>query len=233
MSFNIEAEKYARPKLREAEEFMATLEKPMRATAALYMIGNASVCMITWDAAEVSRAVRVMEEVIRFGEPLTYISIALVDGQHSNLGDACAARIVQEMSIAPNVFAEYTHLINSIGPETLRALLRKGADPNGSTGRSSPLAKLMASHRPTRLHGKEIEMAAMLMEAGADPTNVEPFPSDREKFQQLCALRSLSAFCVSGRASGPSAWFLRRDGDLAVAHRVHTFLAARELFVPH
>jgi len=222
---------WARYHLAEAERCAAHLKTFHRDSSALYHIGNASTFRAAWSADEVARALAVTDEIIRANKSLTVKHVEETLGVHSNLGDECGARLVPHVHVPRNVFSQL-HLITSIGPLTMKALLRAGADPNCGTAFGTPLARLLDKCFSAFGYPRRIQMAAVLIAAGADPSPVRVASEFVEPFQQLCALRSLAAFCaaavLSSTAPAPVAWFLRRDGDLALVHRVHRFLASLE-----
>jgi hypothetical protein len=225
----------ASQKLQEAEAYVARADKHWGAKPALFGLGNASEVKQAWAKEDIARALRVVDAVARFGEPLKLKDIISVAGHCSVLGDACGVRIISKMSRIPRTaFADEPHLISCIGPQTLRALLRRGADPNGEFETDTPLAGIMNPFSLAPGFSRRFEVAAILLAAGAIPTNTRISTLLVVPFDQLCDLRPLSALwgaAVLARCSAPAALFVRRDGDSAIAHRVREFLAARDLLV--
>jgi hypothetical protein len=175
----------------------------------------------------VQRALGVVDKCIRWLDDRAIQEVLDLYGHCSNLGDESAARLVPHVRVPSDVFAMEHRLATRVGPLTLQALLRAGADPNYACRGRPPLYDVLNSI-PRHYPNHRVRMAAMLMAAGADPTGLSVMDEHVETLQSLCDLRALSAFCASAaheRASSPAAWFVMRDGDLAVAHRVRAFLA--------
>jgi hypothetical protein len=221
-----------------AEHYMVRAESFATVTRidrlALSHLGSANSYLLERNAAYAQRAMRVVDAVVQRGHVPTIRSIALMHGHRSETGDECGAALVLHASIARNVFSLEDRLASRVGLRTLRALLRAGADPNCVHEDRAPLEEVVQSvAKPGR--DFRIQKAAMLIEAGAHTAGFRVSGSLRVPFLQLCDLRALSTLCAAAvihDASSPSAWFVRRDGDSAIAHRVHAFLAPPELLVP-
>jgi len=166
------AESWARHQLAEAERCVAQLKLDSSCSSAIYHIGNASVSRSTWSADEVARALAVTGEIIRANKALSVEHVAETLGAHSNLGDACGARLVPHVHVTRYVFEQH-HLISRIGPLTMKALLEAGANPNCDTDFGTPpLSKTLQSCFSAFGYPRRIQMAGMLIAAGADPSRV-------------------------------------------------------------
>jgi hypothetical protein len=210
----------------------ATEDGPCTKSALSYL-GNASTFVTEFPPEDVARALRVVDEVVRTNCNCTIPDVMRLYGRFSNLGDACAARLIAHVTVKRNVFGLCYRLASKVGPRALRELLRAGADPNQRNGTQSPLDEVML---PTlgRLPDHRFEMALLLVAAGADPEGVSPATRKTETFRRLCDLRKLSVLYSCLRPThnaSPAVRFVAQDGDLAIAHSVHEFLAPRDLFV--
>jgi hypothetical protein len=220
--------------LRESELWAVDLEELPFHKSALRNLGHASAFRPMFPPSDIERGLRLIDEVIRWDHDLTLDDVSQLEGRCSNLGDACGARLVAHMTIPSDAFASEHWLAKDIGPLTLQALLRAGADPNRACEGHVPLDGVMNS--PFRdCPDHRLRMAAMLVAAGADPEGVHVPEELRDSFRQLCDLRALSAFCAGVERMGtctPASRFVARDGDSAVAHRVRAFLVPRDFLVP-
>jgi hypothetical protein len=195
-------------------------------------LGRASAFNATFSAPDVQRALRLIDSVVRWESDRRLADIVYLYGRWSNLGDECGARLVSYLSIPPLAFALQFDLAANIGPLTLRALLHAGATPNCGWEGRLPLYDVLKP-LPQRCRDHRLRMAAILLAAGANPTGAYPDDELRDSFEQLCDLRSLSALYSCRKPTcdaAPAVRFSAKDGDLAIAHRVRTFLADRSLF---
>jgi hypothetical protein len=216
----------------DARQFLDMAETLVRAAPgariALKYIGTASFRLYTWSDADVARGLRVVDAHVGLGGELTIDDISRLHGHYSNLGDACGAHLVPHVHVPPNVLVD-TNVVELVGPQTLRALLRAGADPGGTGPPVTPLAQ--AVYRARGVAKFRVQKVALLLAAGADPASVTPDADLAEVFQCARDLRALSAFCGAAsldRADAPAAWFVTRDGDSAIAHRVQGFIGSLE-----
>jgi hypothetical protein len=213
-----------------AEHSAAELKNNAGENNPLCLLGAASVNRSVWPAEDIQRALGVVAEYSRW-KNATLDDVLVLYSEGSNLGDECGAHLVPFANIAHNVFDDW-NLIARIGPLTLKALLEAGANPNCATASGTPLARVLYPTYTIPRY-RMIHMAAILIAAGADPVGIAHDKKIAVPFQQLCDLRSLSAFYSCREPeyhSSPAVRFVALDGDLAIAHRVHEFLAPRELF---
>jgi hypothetical protein len=218
----------ARVHLRFSEYYVARNPQPLNTLIALSGIQHASYWYRgIWSATDVARALRIVDQVIRSGAPLGLQDIISVSAQYSNLGDECGARIVEHATVEPDIFSRKDDLIFHVGPRTLKALLRAGANPNIFTGPTSPLAQHMGLDSPMRPLGHRIPIAALLIGAGVDPADIYRNDFFKVIFRPLLNLYALWVLYAVGnpnRSSAAAVRFVARDGDLAIARRVHAFL---------
>jgi hypothetical protein len=215
--------------LHEAEKCLDEFPTSLDAKPAFRFIGCASFIADPRNTDHAEHALRILDRIICLDKALTLNDVGAVAGECSNMGDECGVRLVSSMSVPRDALIIEPHLINRIGPRTLRSLLDKGADAQPKGAAVSPLQGLLDHTSPVNHHSR-IPLSAMLLGAGADPTDVRVPRGLAEPFQRLRDLRALSAlYAAPNLAVASAAWFVRLDGDLAIAHRVHAFLAPSEL----
>jgi hypothetical protein len=209
-----------------AAETVIALKDHRHDWMALHPIGTASIMLSVWSPEDVARALHIADTLISRGVKLTVANVLATEGAYSILGDACAERLVPHVNVERDVLAHY-NVIYSVGPRTLRALLRAGADFECAFvgTRNTPLARLtLEAHGLPTYHAQKV---ALLLAAGADPKDIPPGAEFKELFQCAHDLRALGTFCGSGsleNASAPAARFVRSDGDMAIVHRVRGFI---------
>lgn len=225
-------EEWAQESLRMAEAYAVKLTRDPSGRVILFCIQRACSYLVKFQKEDVERALRLIDTAIRLGTTVTLEDVMQLCGQHSNLGDACAARLVASVQIPRVIFLIKRGLITCIGPRTLKALLDAGANPNSVLGEDNPLRRTLYD---AMAPAHRIQRAAMLVAAGADTVHASVPYHHRGMFRQLCDLRALwelYASAVINAESCAAAWFVQRDGDLAIAHRVHALLAEHELLNP-
>jgi hypothetical protein len=229
-----DAKNWAYAYLAEAEIFAADVTCEHRDLSILSAIASAGRFRHEWSAEEVARGLAAIDTITQPSPEAAIHYITKVEGVNSNLEDECGARLASRMrALIPRDFLAMQSILQRIGPRTLHALLKAGADPNAANAYGSPLARIMRPVYEMPLRRHTIHMVVILVGAGADPAGVKPIPLVAERFAQICTLRSLSAFRAGGkpnRESSPAVRFVAEDGDAAIAQRVHMFLACRELF---